>query len=363
MVVSPLEEVQKALGAVFTRCGDGVLAESYGDLNNEYSAAVQSCVVMDLSPWGKLRVSGEGGGALLNRCLTSDIERLAVGQGVETALLDARGYLRAQAVIYALAGAWLLEARPEAAGRLAEALARAEEADRVVIEDLRPSWGLLSLQGPESAAALACLQIGAPADGTIASATLEGHPVLLAARRRCAWPGFDLFATVAGLLDCWNAIAECGVRPAGVATLDVLRMEAGIPWYGVDLDESVSLLEAGLETHVTAGKRGYVGEEALTRARRRGDPPRRLRGLMLQGAALPARGAAVYADGRRVGHVTSAAYSPRLQRTVALALLRRGFNQPGQPVQIATEAGRVAGEVTEPPFVAERERQAVGSQG
>lgn len=363
MYTSPLCEVHRSLGADFAPCGDCLVAAHYGDVNNEYGSAVQSCVVVDLSPWGKLGVAGAGRHALLDRCLTRDIRRLEVGQGVHAAALNHRGRLVADAHVYALDGLHLLETVPHAAQPLARALeAAAGASSQVALRDLRRAWGLVSLHGPDSPGVLDTLGIGAPPEGMIASASLAGHRLLVAGRRRTAFPGFDVFATAGALLDCWNSIVECGVRPAGLMALQVLRIEAGIPWYGLDADARVAPWEIGLDALISEAKRGYVGQEAVARARERGEPARRLRGLTLSASQPPRPGTGVYRDSRLVGRVTSAAFSPALGHPVALALLRRGHTDPGTRVQVSVDTGTAEGVVTLLPFTAcplppERARQ------
>lgn len=339
MRACPLFELQKAQGAVFRLHAGFSVPAHYGDPDTEYAVARQSCIVADLSYSGKLRVRGADRGAVLDRALAGDVTSLIEGCGLHTLALTPTGRILADMVIYALDDWHLMELDLENAPRVADQLFHLQGDADVDVQDLSEAWGLLSLQGPESADALAYLGVGIPPPGCIRSALLAGHPILVAERKRASAPGFDLFAAAGALIDCWNSILERGVLPAGLDALNALRIEAGIPWAGTELDERVTPAEAGLEAALSSTKEGYIGHAAVARARRR-PPARRLYGMVIETELAPAPGAPVYVASRVVGKVTSAARCPTGGGSVALAFLRRGWDEGGAPVMVDVDGDR-----------------------
>jgi folate-binding protein YgfZ len=169
--------------------------------------------------------------------------------------------------------------------------------------------------------------------------------------------GYELFCPAAGGADVWDAVRAAGT-PAGLEAvgwqaLNVLRVEAGIPWYGIDMDPSRIVLEVGLDDAISTTKGCYLGQEVVERASARGHVNRRLTGLRMDTAVVPPPGATVRSDGRDVGVVTSAVDSPALGRPVALAYIRRELLSPGTRVEVGDpgSAGPVlTAEVTSLPF-------------
>lgn len=349
MQTCPLFELQRALGAVFTSHAGFAVPAHYGDPEMEAAAARRSCVVADISYRGKLRIVGGDRLAVLDQALTGDIAGLAPGSVIYTLALTRTGRIQADMVVYALDGWHLLELGSDSAPRVVDLLMHLREDADIEVHDLSRAWGLLSLQGPESARALAYLGVGRPAEGRIGTSVLAGHPVLVVGRRRAAVPGYDLFAAAGALMDCWNSILERGVLPAGLEALNALRIEAGIPWVGPELGERVTPTEAGLEAALSETKESYVGRDAVMRARRRA-PARRLYGLAIEAERVPGPGAPVYAAGRRVGEVTSAARAPGTG-SAALAYLRRGWGDPAMEVLVGIDGDRFPARVSLLPAV------------
>jgi folate-binding protein YgfZ len=166
--------------------------------------------------------------------------------------------------------------------------------------------------------------------------------------------GFDIGVPATALGDVWDFILLKGqfhsLVPFGLAALDSLRIEAGIPVYGIDVDESNMMLETSLEDAVSFDKGCYTGQEAVAMATYRGHVSKKLTGLSVSGEQTPAPGDPVFKDEREIGTVTSALRSPTLGSVIALAYLKYGFFEPGGLVSIRSERGILAAAVTQLPF-------------
>jgi folate-binding protein YgfZ len=143
-----------------------------------------------------------------------------------------------------------------------------------------------------------------------------------------------------------------GVIPIGWETLNVLRIEAGIPWYGLDMDETNLLPETGLEEVAVSDTKGcYVGQEVIARLRTYGSVSRKLMGLTLEGPSVPQAQDPIMKDGQPLGNITSACCSPTLKRPIAMGYVKRPFYQVGATVQIAHESHMISATLVKPPFI------------
>src|SRR5881296_4021943 len=147
----------------------------------------------------------------------------------------------------------------------------------------------------------------------------------------------------------WSAAVGAGARPLGAAALESLRIEAGTPRFGADVDPTVLLPEIPSERLVSHTKGCYPGQEVVVRIRDRGHVNRHLRGLLLEGEVVPPRGAEVVADGAVVGQVTSATLSLGLRRAIALAFIKRQ-QEPGARVDVRAGADTLPATVSDLPF-------------
>jgi folate-binding protein YgfZ len=168
--------------------------------------------------------------------------------------------------------------------------------------------------------------------------------------------GFDLYVKADEALDLWKRLMEAGGKPVGEDALDILRIEAGFPAYGKELDETIIPLEANLEeTHISHTKGCYVGQEIIARIHSRGHTNRALTGLLVDGSQLPRKGDKIVPvsddTGKPAGWVTSACQSPALRRVIALAFVRHEHRAPGTALRILRGDGAITAEAAELPFV------------
>jgi aminomethyltransferase len=166
--------------------------------------------------------------------------------------------------------------------------------------------------------------------------------------------GFEVFVDTRRAGELWDAIADAGrddgLVPVGLGARDTLRLEAGMPLYGNELDRSTNPIEAGLARILKLdAPRDFVGREAMERVAREG-PVRRLVGLEIRGRGIARRGYPVLADGRRVGTVTSGTQSPTLGVPIAMAYVAPGDAEPGTMLDVEVRERPVAAEVVPLPF-------------
>jgi folate-binding protein YgfZ len=193
----------------------------------------------------------------------------------------------------------------------------------------------------------------------VAGVAGPGGQSYLAQHGRLGLPGYDVFVPNEILPAIWErlvtSLSAQGGGPCGEAAYELTRIEAGIPRFGVDMDESHLALECGIEARAISYQKGcYIGQEVLNRIHSFGHVNRELRGLRFPAGlgpeAVPVRGARLVQGGQEVGLVTSAVFSPRFGRPLALGYVRREFLAPGTRVAAITESGELAAEVVALPF-------------
>jgi folate-binding protein YgfZ len=168
-------------------------------------------------------------------------------------------------------------------------------------------------------------------------------------------PGFEVFVPAADIDPFIAAARAAGAQDVDAAALEVTRVEAGRPAFGVDMDEHTIPLEAGIEDRAISLTKGcYVGQEVIIRVLHRGHGrvAKRLAGLIGAAADGPLTpGTILEADGKPVGSITSAVESPRLRRPIALGYVHRDFAEPGRVLQTASATGGRSVTVVTTPFV------------
>jgi folate-binding protein YgfZ len=166
-----------------------------------------------------------------------------------------------------------------------------------------------------------------------------------------ALSGYDLLVDAQVVVPVWEALRKVGAVPAGMQAFETLRVEAGLPLLGKDMDENRLVMEVGRTAQAISYAKGcYLGQEPIVMARDRGHVNRSLLGLrILEGGVVPP-GARVFHDDKEAGVVTSSVFSPRAGAAIALAYLQRGSQTPGTIVSIETPDGRRPAQVTPLPF-------------
>jgi len=178
----------------------------------------------------------------------------------------------------------------------------------------------------------------------------KGARAIVAGVNRTGGRGYDLYVPKGSAGVVWDRLIKSGARPVGLRAMETLRIEAGIPRYGVDMNEETIPLEAGLDHAVNYDKGCYVGQEVVARIHWRGHVNWVLSGFLLAGRELPSPGSELRDGNKKVGYITSSAYSPSLDRVIALGYIRRELSEPGSEAVLNTEDGGIA-ELAKTPFV------------
>ncbi len=356
--LTPLTESHRDLGARLIEFGGWLMPVQYGSIIDEHRMVRSRVGLFDLSHMGALYVEGPEAGAALAAALVSDPPSLAIGRAHYSMICAPDGGIIDDLIVYRLADdRFLVVANASNAAVVSDALADRLKPFKAVLDDRSLAGGLLAVQGPLAAEVLgpltdvdlAGLRYYAAKDGTVA-----GIPGLIARTGYTGEDGFEIFVdgAVAGRL--WevllDAVRSAGGLPIGLGARDTLRLEAGMPLYGNELDGATNPYEAGLGRVVKLGKAGdFVGRTALEKVSRDG-PARKLVGLVVEGRGIARHGHPVWVGERRTGIVTSGTQSPTLGVPIAMAYVAPDDAEPGTVVDVEIRDARVPARVVALPF-------------
>ncbi|HYP04717.1 MAG TPA: glycine cleavage T C-terminal barrel domain-containing protein, partial [Bryobacteraceae bacterium] len=274
---------------------------------------------IDLSGRGKIRATGDDRVRLLHSMTTNHIQNLLPGSGCYAFFLSAQGRILADANIFCMPDYLLIDTEPETRQRVIEHLDKFIIADDVTLHDFTDDYGTINIEGPEAEAILRRFDVPT---AHLPFSFAEWSHCEVAHVTYTGQPGYSFIFPVEQRESVLAHLTGAGVPHADIATADVVRIENGRPRYGVDISEMTLPQETPLAHAVHSAKGCYIGQEIVERVRSRGHVNKMIAALDVQHDSPPAPGAKVNADGKEVGVVTSAAFSPSRNHVVALGTVR-----------------------------------------
>ena len=321
----------------------------------EHRAVRESAGVFDVSHMGQFRVRGPGALAFLQRVTLNDASKLRPGRAQYTMLPNDSGGTVDDAYVYRWSDTdYLMVVNASNTAKAAAHLRGHLPRDgSVSFADETENWALIAVQGPQAAATLAPL-CAADLSGARKNAVLHTRvaerPATLARTGYTGEDGFEVFLETGDAPAVWHALVAAGAAPAGLGARDTLRLEAGFPLYGHELDDRTSALHIGFDWVVKFEKGEFLGKAALEALRDQG-LDRRLVGLRLHDRGVPRQGCEVRHEGTRVGEVTSGTLSPSLGYGIAMAFVAPGHSAAGNRLAVVVRDRLLSAEVTPMPFL------------
>ena len=355
---TPLVERHEALGARLVDFAGWRMPIQYTGILDEHRAVRERAGIFDLCHMGELFVDGPDAGDALAGAVTTDPRTLEVGRAQYSMICAPDGGILDDLIVYRLApDRFLVVANASNAAVVSDALAERFAERKAILDDRSLATALVAVQGPAALGLLGpltALDLDAIRYYGIAEGAVAGIPALVARTGYTGEDGFEVFVEAAAGPVLWDAIMNAG-RPAGLVPVglgarDTLRLEAGMPLYGNELDRATTPYEAGLGRVVKLAKEGgFVGRDALAKAAEE-EPRRRLVGLVVRGRGIARHGHPVWAGERRSGAVTSGTMSPTLNVPIAMAYVAPGDAAPGTMLDVEIRDARAAAEVVPLPF-------------
>ncbi len=326
-----------------------------GSTPAQYRSAKSGLGWRDLSGRSKIKVTGPDRVEFLHAVLSNDVQSLPDFAGRRGALLTATGKIVADFDYYRLPDSCMIDVAAEPAGRLTELLEAYIIMDDVTLEDVTAHFKHLAFEGPKAAEFLLSLLGGPIPEATrrIVVVIWEGARIWLVRKDQLSDSGFEILVPADRAEELRTRIdakgKSFGLVEIGPQAFDLLRLERGLPLFGVDFSEKNNPLEAQLSDLYSLTKGCYPGQEVVAKATNIGGVARLLVKLRMGGSRVPDGGTKVRSrDGKEVGWITSAGFSPHLQRTIGFAFVKRSAAAPGTPLGVElTAEGTAEGEVVE----------------
>ena len=326
---TPLYNEHVRLGAKMIPFGDWIMPVQYSGIIDEHLAVRKNVGVFDISHMGQLIVRGPRAGAWLNEMLTNNIDKLEVGAGQYTFLLNERGGIIDDLIVYRTAPeTFLLVVN---ASRTDEDFAWLQKhlGDNPELENRSADFGGLAIQGPrmiELLQAMVGKEAELPARNQIRDFDSAGIKLTIARTGYTGEDGVEVFFAAKDAAKVWNEVLakgkELGIRPCGLGARDTLRLEMCYPLNGSDLSPEHNPIEAGLGFFVDLKKPKFVGKEVLADAKENGTPNRLVAFRMKSKGPPPRPHYSVWRDGERIGEVTSGSLSPSLNEGIGMEIGR-----------------------------------------
>jgi glycine cleavage system T protein len=358
---SPFDAIHRRLGATMVERDGWAVPAAYGDVRREYEAVREGGAgLFDLSSRGRIQVSGTEAVQFLNGLITNDMKTLAVNHWMPAAFPNVQGRLIAIVRVVRLKDegtgktacpAFLIDTEAATHAAVLKNIERFTLAGDFRVTDVTHQTALISVQGSKAADVVRAV-MGETAAALEANEVFATTDVTVIRSSPTAELGFDLLVTAEQANSLWERLQAAGAEPVGFEALEILRIEAGLPRYGVDMDETNVVTETGLDEAVSYTKGCYVGQEIIARIKYRGHVAKKLSGLLFAEGAKAEAGATIKStDGKDIGRITSITFSPQLQRTIALGYLKFDYLSVGTVVSVISGSSEVEARVMELPFL------------
>lgn len=357
----PLHDQHTASGATFEVNGEWEIPSHYGHQEAEYQAAHHTVGIADLSHRGTCLVTGEDRVKWLQSIISQDILLLQSGQGTLSTFMNHKGKILSYFRVYMRPESLFLEDIGEAGDHTFQALRKfLLYGTKAKIHNGMDTWGILLVTGPKAHTVIQqALAMNVEGLKPFHELPFDFQSIggFVSRSQETRSPDYEVFVPKEALVPLWEHLLKTvqkeGGSPLGYQTLETLRIEAGIPRLGIEVNEHIVPPEANMEGKTFSLTKGcYPGQEVVARMDTYGAIKRRLVGLVIDSPdqVIPARGSKIFSGTREVGWVSSAIFSPLLGKPIALGFPLRDFTQPNTPLEIETEGIKIPAIVSTLPF-------------
>jgi aminomethyltransferase len=347
---TPLYEEHVKLGAKMVAFSGWEMPVQYTSIVEEHQAVRSNIGMFDISHMGQLIVSGSGAGDWLNTMLTNNIRKLGIGQGQYTFLLNGRGGVIDDLIVYRIEKeTFLLVVNASCTDEDFEWL-DGHRWNNIHLGDRSTHFGGVAIQGPR----VSNLFLNLPARNQIVDVELEGMPVSMARTGYTGEDGVEVFFSAKDAVKFWNMVLEIGrkleIKPCGLGARDTLRLEMCYPLNGSDLSPDRNPIEAGLSAFVDLTKANFIGRDSLLNMKRN-DPSEKLVPFRMKDKGPPPRPHyAVFENSERIGEVTSGTLSPSLHWGIGMAYVSTPCAKIGAEIDIEIRGQRFPATIEKKPF-------------
>jgi glycine cleavage system T protein (aminomethyltransferase) len=331
---TPLYQAHVSAGARLVPFAGWEMPVQYEGVRPEHLAVRSAAGLFDVSHMGEVETEGPEAELLLQRLLSNDVSKLAVGGAQYSVLCREDAGILDDLFTYRLAANRYLTVTNAANHQRDFAWFSAHAGDfDAEVADAIDDYAMLAVQGPNARPIVASLAEGElPSRMSTATLRVAGVEMLVCGTGYTGEDGVELLLAPERAAEAWEALLAAGVQPTGLGARDTLRMEVCFHLYGNDMDEHRNPIEAGLGWCCKEGT-GFIGSDVVASAREQGTE-QKLSPFVLTGPGIPRQGNSIVSGDREVGTVTSGTLSPSLEIGIGMGYLRTELAQPGVEVEI-----------------------------
>jgi folate-binding protein YgfZ len=327
------------------------------DIDRDYRVLRSGAGIVECTERVRLRISGSSRAKFLQGILTNDVNTLSPGRGLYAAVLTGKGKMQADLTVYALSDWWWVDGEPELSEKLPGLLSRYTIGTDADVSNMAGTHSIFSIYGPNAPRVLAAAFPGLSVPlGNLAVSEMDwnGHHLIIADSAYPGTPGFKILAQTEAIEPARRAVLAAGAGVVDPGALEVVRIESGVPRFGIDMSEENFPPEARIEERAISYTKGcYMGQETIARIKTYGHVNRLLVGLHADTDRPVRAGTRIISaddESKDIGYVTSSVASPALGRVITLGYVHRSFEAPGTRVALGADT-RIRGTVVPLPFV------------
>ena len=328
----------------------------YTSITEEHQAVRNAAGVFDIAHMGRLVFTGPDAERFVDSLVTIDVSSLVPGRIRYALLTNREGGILDDVLVYRLSDCYMLVVNASNRLKALDWIEGNQTGYDVQLKDATFEQFMLALQGPRAADVLQPLvdfEISETGYYWGIEANVLNVPAIVSRTGYTGEDGFEIILPAEHGLRLWEAIldrgADVGLKPCGLGARDTLRLEAAMPLYGHELDESIDPFTAGLSFAVNLKAADFVGRDALAKAKAKTDRPRRV-GLVLAGRRIAREGALLFSGDQQVGRVTSGTFSPTLEKAIAMGYVAAAFAEEGTSLDVDIRGKREPAEIVKLPF-------------
>ncbi len=325
-------------------------ARSFGDVRGEYETLLAGCGVYDLGWRAKIVLTGGDRMRWANGMVTNNVRDLPEGYGNYSFMLNAQGRIQADLYVYNMGDHLMVDTEWWQKSKILELFDKFIIMDDVEVADISEKLTSVAVQGPTALATLRALGLTIADEVEplkVAQMTWDGIGISVTRMASKIAQTYEIWLAAENAPKLWDTLLAAGAKPVGTDALEMFRVAAGVPRYGVDISDKYIPQETEQFHALHFSKGCYLGQEIVERVRSRGAVHRHFAGFKIDGPA-PQAGSEAQVEGKKVGEITSALRFPVNgdEKTLALGYIRKESGEPGTKVQVeGSEA-----EVQDPPF-------------
>lgn len=313
-----------ALGALIAPFAGFDMPIQYSGITEEHNAVRGHCGVFDVSHMGEVLVTGSEAEKYINHIFTNDVRGLPAGKVLYGMMCYPDGGVVDDTCICKLEDqVFLMTINASNIDKDIAWIEKNATGFDVVIKNKSENYGQLALQGPEAEAKIESVLGISTKDLNfyeVRQVKTDGEVIIVSRTGYTGEDGFEIYGSPKYINEAWDKLIAAGITPCGLGCRDTLRFEVGLPLYGNELSDKISPVMAGLSMFVKLDKEEFIGKEALQKQKAEG-VSQRLRGIVLEGNAIPRHGYKVMKDGKEVGVVTTGYRLISTPKSCAVALV------------------------------------------